>query len=78
MPWKIAASSEHGSVQAWFDLHGHQLLQEQLASVGNLNLANVFSRITPSAVILELEEVCLAEKTTPVADVHSIAVRDVK
>ena len=29
-------------------------------------------------MVLELEEICLTEKTTSVADVHSIAVRNIK
>ena len=39
--WRLR-SSEHGSVQPWLNLHGHQLLEEKFAGVGDLDLADVF------------------------------------
>ena len=36
-------SSEHCSVQSWLDLHRHQFLQQKLACIWNLDLANVLS-----------------------------------
>ena len=65
-------------MQPWLNLHGHQLLEEEFAGVGDLDLADVFCRIAPSAEILAFEKVRFAEETTSVADVHSVAVRHIK
>ena len=69
-----SSSSDHGSVQARLDLHRHELLKKKLTSVRNLNLADVFGRVTPSAMVLEFEKVSLAEETASVAHMHSVAV----
>ena len=70
----LLLSSEHGGVQSRLDLHGHQLLQEQLAGVRDPDLADILCRVAPSAMILELFQVRLAEQSTRMADMDSVAV----
>lgn len=67
-------STEHGGVQSRLDLHRHQLLQKKLASVRDLDLTDVLSRVAPSAVVLELKQVRLAEKTAPIANMHTVTI----
>ena len=61
-------------MQSRLDLHGHQLLQEQLAGVWNPDLADILRRVAPSAMIFELFQVCLAEEPTSMTDMDSVAV----
>ena len=56
-------------------LHGHEFLKKQLASVRNLDLADVFARVARPAVILELVQICLAEQSALLAHMNSVAVR---
>jgi len=65
-------------VQSRLDLHRHQLLQKKLARVRDLDLADVLSRVAPSAVVLELKQVRLAEQTAPIANMHTVAIRHIK
>ena len=65
-------------MQSWLDLHSHELLEQEFAGVRYLDLADVLGRIAPSAVVLALEQVRLAEQATGVANMHSVAIRDVK
>ena len=73
-----AHSSEHGRVQPRLDLHRHQLLQEQFASVRDLDLADVLCGVASAAVVPELEKIGLAEEAAPVADVDPVTVRHVE
>lgn len=74
-PSDTACSPEHRGVQSWLDLHRHQLLQEELAGVRDLHLADVFSRVlATTAMVLKLEQVRFTEESTSVADVHSVAI----
>ena len=69
---------QHRRVEARLDLHGHKLLEEEFACVGNLHLANAFTRFTEPAVILGLTEIGFAEETALPAYMHTIAVRNIK
>ena len=77
LQWNIA-SSEHCSVQSWLDLHRHQLLQQKLACIWNLDLANVLSGLTPSTIVLAFAQIGLAEEPTGVANVDSVAIRNIE
>ena len=66
-------------MQSRLDLHRHELLKQQFASVGDLDLADVLCRVlAASAVVLELKQVSLAEETASVAHMHAVAVRHVE
>jgi hypothetical protein len=71
-------SPQHLGVQLRLDLHGHEFLEKQFTRVGNLNLANIFSRVASFAVVFKLVEVGLTEETALLADMHAVAVRDVE
>lgn len=68
------ASSKHLAVKLGLELHGHELLKKQLASVWDLNLTDVFARVARLAMVFELVEVRLAEQPTLLAHVHPVAV----
>lgn len=64
-------------MEARLDLHSHQLLKQEFASVRDLDLADLLLRIATSAVVLQLFEVGFAEKTTLLTNVDTVRVRHV-
>lgn len=60
------------------DHHGHELLQEELAGVGDPDLDNLVTRVTQFAVILRLSKIGLTEETALLADVNTIAIRNIE
>ena len=72
------SSAQHGEVEPWLNLHRHKLLQQKLASVGDTDLANVFSRVAATAMEFAFIEVGFTEKSTLLANMHSVTVTDVK
>ena len=60
------------------DHHRHKLLKQKFASVGHPDLAYVFARLAGSAVKLSLTEVCFTKQTAFRANMHSVAVTNVK
>lgn len=69
---------EHGCVETRLDHHGHELLEEKLAGVGDPDLANLVTRVTQFAVILRLSQIGLTEETALLADVDTIAIRNIE
>jgi len=65
-------------VESRLDHHGHQLLKQQLARVGDLDLTDVLCGVAPAAVVLELKQIGLAEESTSVAYVDTVAVGHVE
>lgn len=65
-------------MQARLYLHCHELLEEQLACVGYLDLADVLTGVTPLAFVAELLKIRHTEKTALLANVHAIAVAYIK
>lgn len=72
----IVISISHS--QSRCDLHRHQLLDEQLASVGDVDTANALGALADCALELLLGEVGLADETTGFTDVHAVAVADLE
>ena len=70
----LVASSEDGQVHAGLDHHAHQLLHQQLASVRNTHLADVFARVARLARVLQLLQVGGAEQPARAAHMHTVAV----
>ena len=64
--------------ESWCDLHGHQFLEEELASVGNVYSANVLGGLADGALELLLSQVGLANEPTLLTDMHTVAVTDFK
>ena len=60
------------------NLKGHQLLDQKFACVGDAYLANGLGALANSAFKLLLSEVCLADQTTCLTDVHLVAIRDIE
>ena len=60
------------------DHHGHKLLEEELAGVGDPDLDNLVTRVTQFAVILRLSQIGLTEETALLADVDTIAIRNIE
>lgn len=65
-------------MKPWFYHHSHQFLQKQFASVRNFHLANILTRLAQTTVVLELVQVCLAEKTALRTNVNSVAITNVE
>ena len=61
-------------MHAGLDHHAHQLLHQQLASVRNTHLADVFARVARLARILQLLQVGGAEQPARAAHMHTVAV----
>ena len=60
--------------QSRCDLHRHQLLDEQLAGVGDVDTADALRALADSAFELLFGEVGLADETTGFTDVHAVAI----
>ena len=61
-----------------FELHGHEFLEEELAGVGDADLADVFAAVARLAVVLELIQVRLAEQAALLAHVHPVGIGDIE
>jgi len=64
--------------QSGCDLHSHQLLEEELASVGDVYSANVLGGLADGALELLFSQIGLANEPTLLTDMHTVAVTDFK
>lgn len=65
-------------MESRLDHHAHEFLHEELACVGNPDLADVLTTLTRTAEVLLLLDVCFAEETTRRTHMHSVAVTDIE
>lgn len=65
-------------MQAWLDLHRHQLLHEQFTSVGNPNLTDVLSGIAPPTIKLAFIKIGFTEQTALMTHVHTVTIGNIK
>ena len=56
--------------------HGHELLEEQLASVRNTDLRDLRRVLATTAFVGFLFELCNGDQAADVADVHTVWIRD--
>jgi len=64
--------------QSWSYLKSHELLDQQLASVRDADLANGLRTLANRALEFLLGEVGLANQSASLTDVHFVAVRDIE
>ena len=74
----LLCSPEHRGVQLRFNLHGHQLLQEQFARIWHVYQIDFLAGGTKFAVVSFFSEDGLAEQAAGVAHVDRVVVRDVE
>ena len=70
--------SEGLNAEPWGDLESHQLLQKKLASVGNAHFADMLGALTDGALELLLSKIGLTNQSTNFANVHFVAITDIK
>ena len=61
-----------GGENAGCNAHGHELLEEQLAGVGHMNLADLGFATAVAAIEFLLGQVGYGNETTPLADVDAV------
>ena len=65
-------------MKTWRNLHSHQFLDQQLASIRDAHSTNWLRWLAHRAFKLLLSEICLTDQTTEFTNVQLVAVRDIE
>ncbi len=71
-------SIKDGCVESWCELHGHQFLDQEFGSVGDLHLGDIRGVVAVLALIPLFGYIRLADETARAADVHAIEIAHIK